>query len=52
MRSRGIMFAQGRVLSTLVLRRFLTHPLGFFFPPRAEPAPTEMENGSTQGNGG
>ncbi|MDR2093479.1 MAG: site-specific recombinase [Azoarcus sp.] len=52
MRSRGITFAQGRVLSTLVLRRFFTRPLMFFFPPSAETPPTPpQENSSAAGNG-
>ncbi|MCL2589793.1 MAG: site-specific recombinase [Betaproteobacteria bacterium] len=54
MRSRGITFAQGRVLSTLVLRHFFSHPLDFFFPPRsAEPAlPPPTKNNAEQPNDG
>ncbi|MDR3214613.1 MAG: site-specific recombinase [Azoarcus sp.] len=37
MRSRGITFAQGHVLSALVFRRLFTRPLEFIFPPRVEP---------------
>ncbi|MCL2160569.1 MAG: site-specific recombinase [Betaproteobacteria bacterium] len=53
MRSRGITFAQGRVLSTLVLRHFFSHPLDFFFPPRsAEASPPSHEQGAAHpGNG-
>jgi site-specific recombinase len=52
MRSRGITFAQGRVLSTLVLRRFLTHPLTFIFPPLADPSPAPPpESNGAAGNG-
>ncbi|MDR2926490.1 MAG: site-specific recombinase [Azoarcus sp.] len=53
MRSRGITFAQGRVLSTLVLRRFLKRPQDLFFPPRsAETSAASSENGSAPTNEG
>jgi site-specific recombinase len=45
MRSRGITFAQGRILSDLVLRRFFKHPLDFFFPPRS-PDPAAPDSGN------
>jgi len=53
MRSRGITFAQGRILSTLVLRRFFNHPTDFFFPPRsAEASPPPPEHSAAHpGNG-
>jgi site-specific recombinase len=52
MRSRGITFAQGRVLSILVLRRLLTRPQDFFFPPRGvEPPTAPPENGAASGGG-
>jgi site-specific recombinase len=52
MRSRGITFAQGRVLTTLVLRRFFSHPLDFIFPPRsAEGSGLSHENGVSHSNG-
>ena len=51
MRSRGITFVQGHVLSILVLRRFLSHPLDFFFPPR-EPATLASGNGTAQPDDG
>jgi len=54
MRSRGITFAQGRILSTLVLRHLFNRPLDFFFPPRrAESVVPPPRNGAAQpGNGG
>ena len=61
MRSRSITFAQGRTLSALMLRRFFTHPLEFFLPPRstetsAPPPPEDNAahpgNGSNGGNNG
>jgi site-specific recombinase len=52
MRSRGITFAQGRILTTLVLRHFFNHPLDFLFPPRsAEGSASPHENGATPSNG-
>jgi len=49
MRSRGITFAQGRVLSILVLRHFIRHPVDFFFPPRStETAVPAGGNGAAQ----
>ena len=54
MRSRGITFAQGRVLSILVLRHLFSRPLDFFFPPRDSDTP-RPGNGAAQqddvGNG-
>ncbi|MDR2014715.1 MAG: site-specific recombinase [Azoarcus sp.] len=53
MRSRGITFAQGRILTTLVLRRFFGHPLDFFFPPRStEISVPPQGNGATHTSGG
>ncbi|MCL2875566.1 MAG: site-specific recombinase [Betaproteobacteria bacterium] len=53
MRSRGITFAQGRILSTLVMRHLLNRPLDFFFPPRnAEPIGLPPRNGAVQSSGG
>jgi site-specific recombinase len=51
MRSRGITFAQGSVLSTLVLRHFFKHPLDFFFPPSEPAAPASGNNGAPPGGG-
>jgi site-specific recombinase len=52
MRSRGITFVQGSILTTLVLRHFFSHPLDFFFPPRsAEGSAPPHENGATPSNG-
>jgi len=53
MRSRGITFAQGRVLSTLVLRRFISRPQDFFFPPRSAEAstPAHEHDAAHPGNG-
>ncbi|MDR2209556.1 MAG: site-specific recombinase [Azoarcus sp.] len=47
MRSRSITFAQGRIFSTLVLRRFFNRPLDFIFPPRS----VEV-SAAPNGNGG
>ena len=53
MRSRGITFAQGRILSALVLRRFFRQPLNFFFPPRStEPAALAPGSNAAQPGGG
>jgi len=53
MRSRGITFAQGRILSTLVLRHFISHPLDFFFPPRSiKPDTLPAGNGVAQPENG
>ncbi len=53
MRSRGITFAQGRILSTLVLRHFLKRPQDFFFPPRSAEAsaPAQEHDAVHPGNG-
>ena len=53
MRSRGITFAQGRILSTLVLRHFIKHPLDFFFPPRSAETstPAHEHDAAHSGNG-
>ncbi|MDR2880651.1 MAG: site-specific recombinase, partial [Azoarcus sp.] len=51
MRSRGITFAQGRVLCILVLRRFFKRPLDFFFPPRETSIPTPENGTAPPGNG-
>ncbi|MDR2030831.1 MAG: site-specific recombinase [Azoarcus sp.] len=51
MRSRNITFAQGRTFSLLVLRRLITRPLDFVFPPRDTDPPAPENNGSAPPGG-
>ena len=51
MRSRGITFAQGRFLSTLVLRHFFKRPQDFFFPPRSAETPAHEHDATHPGSG-
>lgn len=48
MRSRRILFSQGRELLSLVLRRLITHPRDFFLPPRTDVPASEQSDPTTQ----